>query len=96
MSDMAGLLDVAQGGAGRAFDDLLHLCLSLGELRLAVAAEGGAAFVLGDRLLQAPLPAFQGSDDLFELGEGLLEGELLDGGGAGSVPAAAVAGISTG
>ena len=39
------------------------------------------ALVDGDRILQGHIAALEAADDVLELGQGLLEGEGLDGGG---------------
>src|SRR3712207_7924515 len=65
--------EVAQGGAGGPFHDGLDLGFGLGELRFAMAAERGAALVIGYGLGQRALAAFERLHDLLEFLQSLLE-----------------------
>src|SRR5688572_30421513 len=66
------LLHVAQAGATRALHDGLHLHLRFRQLGLAMAAEGGAALVIRDRLGERAPAAFQRLHDILKLPQRLL------------------------
>jgi hypothetical protein len=61
-----------------ALDDGGDAGFGLGELGLAVAAQGGAALIGADRVLQLLLAALEAAHDLFEFGQRFLERQRAD------------------
>ena len=60
------------------FDDRRHACFGLGELGLAMAAQGGASLIGGNGVLQLLLASFESPHDLLQVRQRILERHLTD------------------